>query len=33
MDDGKADQRIFQVGNPIMHQAYCVASLNMKNLI
>ena len=27
------DQRIFQVGNPIMHQAYCVASLNMKNLI
>ena len=29
----KMDQRIFQVGNPIMYQAYCVASLNMKNLI
>ena len=27
------DQRIFQVGNPIIYQAYCVASLNMKNLI
>ena len=28
-----SDQRIFQVGNPIIYQAYCVASLNMKNLI